>query len=158
MKAYRWSGGIAPLALNLGIYGSECLTTRLRRFTSRYSGTHCTGGLVDPWAGVDVLENRKISYPYPDSNPRPSSELRVAIPTMPLWLLSINVTPVARLLQVALWSVRVGFVVDRVVIGDVFFSENCSLHNLSITPPMLHIHLFICSRCCKIFVVGSVVK
>jgi hypothetical protein len=153
MKAYRWSGGIAPLALNLGIYGSECLTTRLRRFTSRYSGTHCTAGWVDPWAGVDVLEKRKISYPYPDSNPRPSSQLRVAIPTMPLWLLSVNVTPVARVL-----SVRVGFVVDRVVMGDVFFSENCSLHHLSITPPMLLIHVFICSRCCHIFVVGSVVK
>ena len=31
--------------------------------------SHCIGGLVDPWASLDILEDRKISCPCWDSNP-----------------------------------------------------------------------------------------
>jgi hypothetical protein len=41
-------------------------------------GTHCVGGLVIPRAS---MEGCRKSRPYRDSNTRPSSPLRVAIPT-----------------------------------------------------------------------------
>jgi hypothetical protein len=41
------------------------------RFTLRETepGTHFIGGWVDPWDGVDVLEKRKMSCLYRQSNP-----------------------------------------------------------------------------------------
>jgi hypothetical protein len=41
-------------------------------------GTHCTGGWVDPGAGLDVCEK---SRPHRDSVPEPSIPKPVAVPT-----------------------------------------------------------------------------
>jgi hypothetical protein len=43
-------------------------------------GTHWIGGWVDPRAGLDAMEKRKI-LPLPGIEPRPSRPYHVAIPT-----------------------------------------------------------------------------
>jgi hypothetical protein len=58
MKAYSGSRGIPPFILNLGEL--QC-------------GTYSTIIWVGSRAGVDVLEMIKISSPYRDTNPGPSS-------------------------------------------------------------------------------------
>jgi hypothetical protein len=42
-------------------------------------GTHCRGGWVDPSAGLDECAEKTATCPHRDSDPQPSSPLRVAI-------------------------------------------------------------------------------
>ena len=63
------------------IWGGRWSTPRLRRFTPRKkAGTHCTGGWVRPWAGLDGC---RISRPHQDSITASSSPQPVAIRTRP---------------------------------------------------------------------------
>jgi hypothetical protein len=60
MKAYWWSGCIDPYFLDL--VRDEWSASRSGRFTpgERTSGTHWIGGWVDPRAGLDDVEKRKL--------------------------------------------------------------------------------------------------
>jgi hypothetical protein len=70
MKVQRGSGVIAPLVHNLSI-----VCNWLVSFPPQPSypwtgspGIQWTGGWVDPTAGLDISENRRISFPCLDSN------------------------------------------------------------------------------------------
>jgi hypothetical protein len=81
MKAYRESGGIAPLIrLTSALDGGEWSASRPCRFTPRESapGTHWIGGSVGPRAILDAVVKRKISSPCQESNPRTPSVQPVA--------------------------------------------------------------------------------
>jgi len=67
MKAYRGSIGMAPLILNLG--------TRWGVWFASRSGHFTPGGKKPSWAiaGLEPLKKSKISSPYRDSKPGPSS-------------------------------------------------------------------------------------
>jgi hypothetical protein len=73
MKAYKWSGGIPPLILNLGTKW-EWLTSRPGHTTppSTNPSNHWIGGWMGSRVGMEVLENKKLSCPYRDSIPGPS--------------------------------------------------------------------------------------
>ena len=70
IKAYRRSGGLAPLIFNLG--------TKWRWLVNFHApaallpgiipGSHWVGGWTGPTAGLDVSEKRKISYAFRDFN------------------------------------------------------------------------------------------
>jgi hypothetical protein len=66
------SGGVAPPFLTLALDGGEWSASHPGRFTSgeRTPGTRWTGGCVDPRAGLDTVEKRKISCLCRESNPR----------------------------------------------------------------------------------------
>jgi len=54
--------------------GGEWLTSCPGCFTcGKYPGTYCVGDWVSPRARLDILEERKLSFPYWDVNPGPSS-------------------------------------------------------------------------------------
>jgi hypothetical protein len=44
-------------------------------------GTYCIGGWVGSIAGLDALKKRKILFPLPEIEPRPSIQQPVAIPS-----------------------------------------------------------------------------
>jgi hypothetical protein len=60
------SEGIAPPFLNSSLDGGEWLAWRPILFTS---STHCIRGWMGPRAGLDAMENRKISHLCLESNP-----------------------------------------------------------------------------------------
>jgi hypothetical protein len=64
-------GGVAPPFLTSALDGGEWSASHPGRFTSweRAPGTHWTGGWVGPRAGLDIVEKRKISCHYRESNP-----------------------------------------------------------------------------------------
>jgi hypothetical protein len=68
------SGGVAPPLLTSALDGGEWSASRPGRFTrkKRVPGTHWIGGLVNPRAGLDAVEERKI-LPLPGFDHRPSS-------------------------------------------------------------------------------------
>jgi hypothetical protein len=67
-------------SLAVVLYGGKCLTLVPGHFTpGKEPGTNWIGVWVGPRAGLDVSEERKISFPYRHSKPQPSSA--VAIPT-----------------------------------------------------------------------------
>jgi hypothetical protein len=72
-------------SLTLVLYGGKCLTPGSGRFiTGKEPGTNWIGGWEGPRADLDVLETRKISFPYRHLKPEPSSP--VAVPTaLPGW-------------------------------------------------------------------------
>jgi hypothetical protein len=78
------SGGIAPPLLTSALGGGEFSASHPYRFTSEETapGTHCIGGWVGPSADLDVMEKKKISWPYREWN-TDSSVVRslVTIPT-----------------------------------------------------------------------------
>jgi hypothetical protein len=69
----EWS--IAPPFLTSALDGGEWSASRPRRFTPEETalGTHCLGDWVGPTADMDVMERRKISFPYQESNPDSSA-------------------------------------------------------------------------------------
>ena len=72
MKLYMGSRGLAPLIRHwLEVSGYLHFQDALR--CERAPSIHWTGSLVDFRDGMDVLEKRKISFLYWDSNTRPSS-------------------------------------------------------------------------------------
>jgi hypothetical protein len=73
MNTYGGCEGIAPQFLTSALYGGERSSSRPCRLTPGETGpgTRCTGGLVGPKAGVDIMEKKaKISCPCQESNPR----------------------------------------------------------------------------------------
>jgi hypothetical protein len=73
MKAYWWSGGIAPLILWPPVLnGSEWSASRPGRFIprERVPGSHWLGGWVGPRAVLDAVVMRKITSPHRESNPK----------------------------------------------------------------------------------------
>ena len=79
MDAYM-GAEIQVHSLTLVLYGGKCLTPGTDRFIpGKEPGTNWIGGWEGPRADLDVLETRKISFPYRHSKPEPSSP--VAIPT-----------------------------------------------------------------------------
>jgi hypothetical protein len=80
MQSYRRSRGLTPLILNLGTRCRWVVNFTLRPFYPwEGSITHWIAGLVRLRASMDVLEKRKISCPYWDSNPAPSVPLYIYI-------------------------------------------------------------------------------
>jgi hypothetical protein len=68
---YRVDRGIAPPFRDLGARREWVVSTTPRPLYLRETpGTPCTGGWVDPRAGLDVCEK---SHPHRDSIPGPSS-------------------------------------------------------------------------------------
>jgi hypothetical protein len=76
----RDSGGIAPPFLTSALDGGEWSASHPCYFTARETahGTHCTGGRVGHRDGLDVMEKRKISCPYRETNLDPSVAQPVA--------------------------------------------------------------------------------
>jgi hypothetical protein len=73
IKAYRESGGIDPLIINLEI-SCECSTLRPRHFAPENNpGTHWLGGWVDFRADRDDFEMKQTPCRCRDSSPLPSS-------------------------------------------------------------------------------------
>jgi hypothetical protein len=69
-------------SLTLVLYGGKCLTPGTGHFIPvKEPGTNWIGGWVGPRADLDVLEKRKISFPYRHSKSEPYSP--VALPTAP---------------------------------------------------------------------------
>ena len=69
----------------------------------KYPGTHCTGGWVDPRAGLDRFRKSRL---HRDSIPGPSSPYRVAIPTeLPGPLFSSAMREISRFLVPTILSV-----------------------------------------------------
>jgi len=70
MKGYKGVRGIAPLIRNVGTRWRWVVNFRTATLTPRKNpGFYRRWGLVICSAGLDVLEKRKISCPYGDSNP-----------------------------------------------------------------------------------------
>jgi hypothetical protein len=59
--------------LTSALYGSEGVTSRFGGFTLGKERRYSVRGLVGSRADLDVLQKRKISCPYRDSKPGPSS-------------------------------------------------------------------------------------
>jgi hypothetical protein len=73
MKAYWWSGGIAPrILLTFALDGGEWSASRSGRFTHRKRApdTHWIGGWVGPRAVLDAVVKRECPSPRRESNPR----------------------------------------------------------------------------------------
>ena len=69
MSAFRGSRSKTPSIPNLGARR----TLRALYLPERDPNIHRIGGCVGSRASLEVLVKRKISYPWRDSNPRPSS-------------------------------------------------------------------------------------
>jgi hypothetical protein len=65
--------------LTSGLVGGKWSASRPGRFIPGETapGTHCAGGCVGPRAGLDAVQERKISFALTGIEPRPS----IAIPT-----------------------------------------------------------------------------
>jgi hypothetical protein len=76
------SGGKAPAFMTSALGGSKWSSSRPNSFTPREPSpsTDCIEGSMVSRAGLDALKNRKISYPYRESNPDISVS-SLAIPT-----------------------------------------------------------------------------
>jgi hypothetical protein len=87
------SGGIASSFLTSTLDGGEWSASRPCRFTpeERVSGSHWIGGWVDPKAGQDDMEKRKISCLCRESNPDSGAHSLVAIPTEPFRLIMLDI-------------------------------------------------------------------
>jgi hypothetical protein len=72
MKAYGGAAVEIHIFLTSALVGGVCPTSRPGRFTpgEKAPGTHWRGGWVDPRAGLDDLEKRKLLTP-------PALELRL---------------------------------------------------------------------------------
>jgi len=70
LRVYRGSGGVSPLILNLGAnWRLNDQRDALDRCTpGKNHVTHRIGGWEGPGAGIDVLEKRKFSCLYRNSN------------------------------------------------------------------------------------------
>jgi hypothetical protein len=74
------SGGVAPLFLTSTLDGGERSASRPGLFNPEEtaSGTHWIGSWVGPRAGMEAVEERKVSFPCPELNhgrPAPSPSL-----------------------------------------------------------------------------------
>lgn len=79
MEAYM-GAEIQLHSLTLVLYGGKCLTPGTGHFIpGKEPGTNWIGGWAGPRDDQDVLEKRKMSFPYRHSKSEPSSP--VAIPT-----------------------------------------------------------------------------
>ena len=76
--AHRGSRGIALLFLDHGARRGEGSASRPALYPRERPGTHCTGGWLGPWVGLDRCRK---SRPHRDSIPGPPSPWPVAIPT-----------------------------------------------------------------------------
>jgi hypothetical protein len=124
--------------LTSALVGGEWLTSRLRLFAAgeRVPGTNCIGGWVDPRPILDDLKKRKFftlpglelrPLDRPARNPSPCGRaIAVAVSG---WLPAAAARVRARVWQV-------GFVVDKVVSGQIFSEcfgfpyQNRSFHQL----------------------------
>jgi hypothetical protein len=76
MKTLEGGGGsIAPPFLTSALDGGKWRASCPWVFTpgERALCNQCIGGLVDPRAGLDVIEKRKISFLCPELNPESSA-------------------------------------------------------------------------------------
>jgi hypothetical protein len=74
-KIYRGNKGTAPLFLKLGTRWSQVVNFMpwLLYCWGKNTSTHWVGGWVGCRASLNIRENRKISWPWQDSNPISSS-------------------------------------------------------------------------------------
>jgi hypothetical protein len=65
------SGVLAPVSLTSALDEGEWLASRPCLFIAEETApdTHFTGGWVDLRVSLDVMEKRKVSCPYRESNP-----------------------------------------------------------------------------------------
>jgi hypothetical protein len=62
MEEWRYSSTILDLTLDGGEWSASCFCCFIPR--EAILDTHCTGGWMGCSAGVDIIEKRKISFPY----------------------------------------------------------------------------------------------
>jgi hypothetical protein len=90
------SEGVDPPFLMSALDGGDLSASCPGRFTSRDRAptTHWIGGWVNSWAGLDVVEQRKISFPYRELNPgRPGRRLslyRLSYPDYTIFAVTIK--------------------------------------------------------------------
>jgi hypothetical protein len=72
------NGGVTPPFSTSVLDGGEWSASRSGRFTfgERAPGTHRIGGCVNPIAGLDAVDKRKISCPCRESNQGSPAGLR----------------------------------------------------------------------------------
>jgi hypothetical protein len=87
----RGSGDVAPLFLTSALERSVWADPFPCPFTHKETGpgTHCIGEWVDRRASLNIMENRKISCCYWESNPNSSV---IQLVTIPMIILNINLT------------------------------------------------------------------
>jgi hypothetical protein len=73
LKAYRGSRSIAPLIFNLDARCEWLISHPSHFIPGKEPLCPLNRRLGGPCAGVDILENRKVSYPYQDLNAKLSS-------------------------------------------------------------------------------------